>query len=309
MARVSRTRTYLLLVMGLVSVVIAAFHLGLPDPDLSIRNHHIQHLFFILGGGLWGIALAGVLMPPAAHEARTGRSAWLVPAILAPVAVMFVMWPSTYQYIEAHATVHALEHGVFIVLGGLTTFAGSGFSQSTGWLLGGMVSVMAWAAAFGYGVTPGPNPLLVAASTAAPPATTSAQSTSAAVDGQTVYQNCSACHQAEGTGLPGAFPPLAEHVPTLLAADGGRDYVVQVLLYGLQGPISVAGQSYNGAMPSWSQLSDAELAAVTDYVSTSWGDQFPSGQQPFTAADFEAARAQQLTSQEVHDLRQKLDLP
>ena len=127
--------------------------------------------------------------------------------------------------------------------------------------------------------------------------------------GQQAYQLCATCHQQNGEGLPGAFPPLAGHVPQLLAAEGGRDYVVHVLLYGMQGPITVDGKNYNGAMPSWAHLSDAELAAVIDYVSTSWGDEFPSGQQSFTAADFETARAKELTAQEVHDLRQQLNLP
>jgi len=319
MTRASRTTTYLLVALGLVAVVVAELHLGLPDPDLSIKNHHIQHVFFILGGGLWGLALAGSLMPAGGKEPRRGRSAWLALAIAAPLAAMFLMWPSTYEYLEAHPLVHALDHGVFIVLSGLTTFAGYQFARSIGWVVGAALTVMAWAAAFGFGVTPAPNPLLTASATTPAASTTAAASTgaastaaastAAAVDGATVYQNCAACHQPQGTGLPGAFPPLAGHVPTLLAAQGGRDYVVRVLLYGLQGPITVDGKTYNGAMPSWAHLSDAELAAVIDYVSTSWGDEFPSGQQPYTANDVEEARAKELTPQEVHDLRETLNLP
>lgn len=303
MTRPSRTTTILLAVLGLVAVEVAAFQLGLGDPHLSIKNHHMQHAVFILGGGLWGLALAGALMPAKRKEPRQGRSAWLVLAILAPLAAMFAMWPSTYTYIEAHPFVHALDHGVFILLSGLTTFAGYQFARSIGWVMGAALTVMAWAAAFGFGVTPGPNPLLTASAATSPTATTTP------ADGATVYQNCSACHQPQGTGLPGAFPPLAGHVPQLLAAEGGRDYVVHVLLYGMQGPITVDGKNYNGAMPSWAHLSDQELAAVIDYVSTSWGDEFPSGQQSFTAADFETARAKELTAQEVHDLRQQLNLP
>lgn len=345
--RNSRTGIYVLLVLGLVSIVVATFEIGLPDPDLSIRNHHIQHVFFILGGGLFGLALAyalsGLRKPnengfgsarASAQASATaaaaaaaagsgndggsepwndvprGRGAWLLPALVAPLATMFVMWPSTYEYIEAHAFLHAMEHGAFIVLGGITTYAGFRFARSTGWLLGAIVTVMAWAAAFGYGVAPGPSPLIAAAN-ATPPAATSTTSDANAtpVDGATVYQNCAACHQAQGTGIPGAFPPLAGHVPQLLAADGGRDYVVHVLLYGLQGSITVQGKSYNGVMPSWAHLSDAQLAAVIDYVSTNWGDALPPGQQPFTAADFERARAKQLTSDEVHALRETLNLP
>lgn len=314
MTRPSRTTTYTLVALGLVAVVVAELHLGLPDPDLSIKNHHIQHAFFILGGGLWGLALAGSLMPAGGAEPRRSRSAWLVLAIIAPLAAMFLMWPSTYEYLEAHPFVHALDHGVFIVLSGLTTFAGYQFARSIGWVVGAALTVMAWAAAFGFGVTPGPNPLLTASATtpaaaSATAASATAAPTAAAVDGATVYQNCAACHQPQGTGLPGAFPPLAGHVPQLLAAQGGRDYVVHVLLYGLQGPITVDGKTYNGTMPSWAHLSDAELAAVINYVSTSWGDAFPSGQRPYTADDFQEARATELTPQEVHGLREALKLP
>jgi len=306
MTRAQRTNTYLLVGLGLVAVVVAAFRLGLPDPHLSIKNHHIQHAIFILGGGLWGLALASSLMAVTGKEPRRGRNGWLAVAIVAPLATMFAMWPSTYEYIEASPILHATEHGVFIALSGLTTFAGYQFAKSTGWVLGAALAVMAWAAAFGFGVTPEPNPLLVAG--VVTPSTVSTVTT-ATVDGATVYQNCVACHQPQGTGLAGVFPPLAANVPQVLAVEGGRDYLVHVLLYGLQGQITVQGKTYNGAMPGWAHLSDAELAAVSDYVSTSWGDAFPSGQQPFTAADFERARAQELTPQEVHESRQRLALP
>ncbi len=231
--RPSLTRTYVLLAIGFVSVVVAVLELGLPDPHLNIRNHHIQHVFIILGGGLFGLALAYAVaslrgpsesVPRKAQadagereqwqDARPSRGAWLFPALVAPLAVMFAMWPSSYEYIEAHALLHATEHGVFIVLGGITTFAGFQFARSTGWLLGAIVTVMAWAAAFGFGVAPGPSPL-IAASTATPPAAATSGST-APVDGAAVYQNCAACHQAQGTGIPGAFPPLAGHLPKLL---------------------------------------------------------------------------------------------
>lgn len=123
-----------------------------------------------------------------------------------------------------------------------------------------------------------------------------------------VYQQCQGCHQANGAGIPGAFPPLAKHTPDILAAKGGRTYLIQVLLYGLQGEINVKGQKYNGMMPGWSQLSDAEIAAVLNHISTQWGDQFPAGQKPFTAAEVKAQRGTKLTPQQVYSNRQKLGL-
>src|SRR3984885_10354552 len=71
--------------------------------------------------------------------------------------------------------------------------------------------------------------------------------------GSRVYAaNCVACHQAGGTGVPAAFPPLAGHVPELLKRADGRTYAGKVLLFGLEGEINVNGSAFAGAMPAWS---------------------------------------------------------
>jgi len=91
----------------------------------------------------------------------------------------------------------------------------------------------------------------------------------AAADGAAVFASrCVACHQAGGTGLPGVFPPLAGSNWV-----NGRDTtVVQILLHGIQGTLTVNGAAYNGVMPNWSSLSDAEIAAVLSYVRSQWGN-------------------------------------
>ena len=82
--------------------------------------------------------------------------------------------------------------------------------------------------------------------------------------GRTVFENnCQSCHQATGQGVPGVFPPLvgAEWVT------GPAATTVRILLHGLQGPVEVAGTTYNGAMPAWQDvLKDEEIAAVATYV-------------------------------------------
>jgi mono/diheme cytochrome c family protein len=92
-----------------------------------------------------------------------------------------------------------------------------------------------------------------------------------AVDGAQVYQaNCASCHQAQGEGLPGAFPPLAASEWVI----GEARIPVKILLKGLTGPITVKGQSYNGVMPSFEAvLNDAEIAAVVTYIRSHWGNQ------------------------------------
>jgi mono/diheme cytochrome c family protein len=132
-----------------------------------------------------------------------------------------------------------------------------------------------------------------------------------AADGEAVYAaNCAACHQATGQGIPGAFPPLAGgHAAELAGADGGRDYLIHALLYGVQGPIEVSGATYNGLMPAWQQLSDAQLAAVLNYVTTAWdnADVLADDVAPFTADDVAAARGEGLTGAAV--LEKRPDLP
>ncbi|MGG6495295.1 UNVERIFIED_CONTAM: cytochrome c, partial [Bacteroidetes bacterium 56_B9] len=52
---------------------------------------------------------------------------------------------------------------------------------------------------------------------------------------------CSVCHQANGAGLPGVFPPLAKS--DFLGADTKR--AISVVLHGLTGKVKVNGQDYN----------------------------------------------------------------
>jgi nitrite reductase (NO-forming)/hydroxylamine reductase len=89
--------------------------------------------------------------------------------------------------------------------------------------------------------------------------------------GKGVYEaNCGACHQPNGKGLPGAFPPLAGS--DFLA--GKREDVLAVALFGLSGPITVNEQEYNAVMPSMGHLQDKDLAAALTYVFNSWGNSY-----------------------------------
>jgi nitrite reductase (NO-forming) len=79
---------------------------------------------------------------------------------------------------------------------------------------------------------------------------------------------CSVCHQANGAGLPGVFPPLAKS--DWLAADPKRS--IGVLLHGLSGKVTVNGQDYNSVMPPMNQLNDDEVANILTYVVNAWGN-------------------------------------
>jgi mono/diheme cytochrome c family protein len=91
--------------------------------------------------------------------------------------------------------------------------------------------------------------------------------------GAKVYRNqCAQCHQADGNGVPGVYPPLAgaEWVT------GHPQVVSRILINGLNGPIVVKGSTYNGNMPAFGPsglgLSDKDIAGVITYIRQEWGN-------------------------------------
>lgn len=103
--------------------------------------------------------------------------------------------------------------------------------------------------------------------------------------GEKLFNNaaCNACHQSTGVGVPGAIPPLAGSE----WAQGPEDRAIRIVLYGLQGPIKVAGKDFNSAMPAFGKVagggfnwSDDKIAAVLTYVRQAWGNKAA----PVTAA-------------------------
>jgi cytochrome c oxidase cbb3-type subunit 2 len=95
---------------------------------------------------------------------------------------------------------------------------------------------------------------------------------------------CSACHQANGEGLPGAFPPLKGS--GVVTKDDATKHM-HVVLDGLQGG-KVGGVVYESAMPAFAAtLSDAEIADIINFERSSWGNHG----KPVTAAQVAAERA------------------
>jgi nitrite reductase (NO-forming) len=85
--------------------------------------------------------------------------------------------------------------------------------------------------------------------------------------GETVYKrNCAACHRADGVGVKGAFPPLAQS-DFLIKPEAA----ISAVANGLTGEIVVNGETYNGVMPKLG-LDDEEIANVVTYVTNSWGN-------------------------------------
>ncbi len=91
-----------------------------------------------------------------------------------------------------------------------------------------------------------------------------------AIDGGEIYQGkCVACHQANGAGVPGVFPPLAGSEYVL----GKAEKLAAIPLHGIQGKLTVNGIAYNGMMPVFADLlTDAEIAAVLTHIRNQWGN-------------------------------------
>ena len=107
---------------------------------------------------------------------------------------------------------------------------------------------------------------LAASAVAAPDAATMERGKAAYAKG-----TCNACHQPNGMGLPGVFPPLAGS--EWVAKDAS--IAVRNIINGMKDPITVKGVTYNGVMPALGILNDKEIADVVTYVSNSWGNSGP----------------------------------
>jgi cytochrome c oxidase subunit 2 len=90
---------------------------------------------------------------------------------------------------------------------------------------------------------------------------------------QVFNANCAACHQANGKGVPGAFPALDGSK----VVNGPKADQIAIVLNGKPGT----------AMPSWKQLSDADIASAITYTRNSWGNHTGEAIQP---AEIKAAR-------------------
>jgi mono/diheme cytochrome c family protein len=96
--------------------------------------------------------------------------------------------------------------------------------------------------------------------------------------------NCQTCHQANGLGVPGQYPPLAGSEFTI----GGSRRPAMIVLKGLQGPVTVKGQQYGSAvMQPWEKtLTDQKIADVLTYERSEWGN----NASPVTAEQIAALR-------------------
>lgn len=163
---------------------------------------------------------------------------------------------------ELHAEVEREPVNVWLIVlmmvlmfgGGMFLWANSGGFQANVY----NAYAVSWSGAGSGGPAAGPDPMVV---------------------GKRIFtRNCAVCHQSEGQGVEGQFPPLAGS-EWVVAKEGwhGDNHIVRIVLDGLQGPVTVGGKAYNSAMAPWGEvLKDAEIAAVLTFVRNSWGNEAPA---------------------------------
>ena len=94
--------------------------------------------------------------------------------------------------------------------------------------------------------------------------------------GEKIYNgNCAACHQANGQGVPGAFPALDGDV----VVKGPKADQIGILLNGK-----------NQGMPAWKQLSDVEIASVITYTRQAWSNAGAGTEPVVQPAEVKSAR-------------------
>lgn len=123
------------------------------------------------------------------------------------------------------------------------------------------------------------------------------------VMGKRLYtQTCAACHQINGQGLPGAFPPLdgSEWVV------GSEERLIRILLHGLTGPVEVKGATFNGNMPAFGPGSSYnwkadKISYVLTYVRSEWSNEASAitEEQVAAIAEATAGHTAQMTQEEL----------
>ncbi|MGK7394070.1 MAG: c-type cytochrome [Candidatus Cyclobacteriaceae bacterium M3_2C_046] len=79
---------------------------------------------------------------------------------------------------------------------------------------------------------------------------------------------CIVCHQSDGNGVPGLYPPITETE----MVNGDKTELINIILNGMSGPVEVKGEPYNNIMPAQDFLSDQEIADVLTYIRSNFGN-------------------------------------
>ena len=113
-------------------------------------------------------------------------------------------------------------------------------------------------------------------------------------DGEELYlTRCQSCHLADGSGVPGVFPPVNSS-NKIVTRDKGR--LIRGILGGLSGELEVDGVTYNGIQPPWGgSLSDEQISSLLTYLRNS----FDNRASTVTRADVSCVREKTMDRAEI----------
>lgn len=114
--------------------------------------------------------------------------------------------------------------------------------------------------------------------------------------GEQKYQTiCASCHGPDGKGQPAQNIPPLDGSEWVAGDQASAARLSRILLYGLNGPISVKGRVYSGAvMPNQGNvMKDYEIAGVITYIRNNWSNKADTATPAVTADEVKAARAKE----------------
>ncbi|HEY6327424.1 MAG TPA: cytochrome b N-terminal domain-containing protein, partial [Candidatus Cybelea sp.] len=229
--------------------------------------------FFVPYPAWYFLSLFGLLaiVPPEIHLGPLTISLELIATIIVPtlflLVVLFLPWLDRSRT-RSFAGRARLLLATTIVVGGIIVLS----------IYGQVTTMIKQAAA---PASPPESVVLSASAATLPPgeepgAPAASSRTSSATNGngaKVFASNCASCHGAQGQGLPGTFPPLANNP----VVTGAANKVIGIVLGGLHGSISVNGATYNGQMPAWKgTLSNKDAADVITFIRGSLGNNHAS---------------------------------
>ncbi|MFZ0031170.1 MAG: cytochrome b N-terminal domain-containing protein [Candidatus Cybelea sp.] len=249
---------------SLIIFIIIVFLAIVAPPYLDEKANPTK--FFVPYPAWYFLSLFGLLalVPPEIHLGPLTIGTELIATIIVPtlflLVVLLLPWldRSTTRSFGARSGLLWSTTVVVLVIVCLSVY--------------GQVSTMIKQAA--APASPPESVVLSAAAAEAPPSTGAsgagaATSSTTTGPGASVFsENCASCHGAQGKGVPGTFPPLADN-PVVI---GDPDKVIGIVLGGLHGAITVGGQNYNGQMPAWKgTLTNKQIADVITFIRGSLG--------------------------------------
>lgn len=108
--------------------------------------------------------------------------------------------------------------------------------------------------------------------------------------GEAMYlQHCSMCHQPDGKGILGFFPPLADNSRVISEEPKNVQEYLSRIIFGHHGGLIVNRQMYSGSMPPIGyvgRINDSELLELINYLRTAFGN----NARPITFAELDRAR-------------------